>query len=333
MQSLIKLAGVALATMLLFGASAAQAQQKIRLAGNFAIEHSSSQAMEVFKTELAKLTNGKLTVDVFPAQQLGGAAENVQAVRNGTIEMIWVGMAFLTRTVPELEAVSLPFQYPNRDVAFKVVDGPVGDVLDKKLADKGMLSLGYMELGARQVTNSRRPIKTLEDFKGLKIRLQPNETHLATFRALGANAVAMDIKELYSALEQKVMDGQENPFSIIWVSRYFEVQKYISDTGHFFDFISILANRKAFNSLSPENQQAIRKAMATAIAFQRDLAKKQDAEALEQLRKRGMQFDAVSPQLTADMRKATVGVVEDAKKRAGADLVSLVDQEIAKASK
>ncbi|MBA3775020.1 MAG: TRAP transporter substrate-binding protein [Betaproteobacteria bacterium] len=333
MQSLIKSAGVALATMLLFGASAAQAQQKLRLAGNFAIEHSSSQAMEVFKTELAKLTNGKLTVDVFPAQQLGGAAENVQAVRNGTIEMIWVGMAFLTRTVPELEAVSLPFQYPNRDVAFKVVDGPVGDVLDKKLADKGMLSLGYMELGARQVTNSRRPIKTLEDFKGLKIRLQPNETHLATFRALGANAVAMDIKELYSALEQKVMDGQENPFSIIWVSRYFEVQKYISDTGHFFDFISILANRKAFNSLSPENQQAIRKAMATAIAFQRDLAKKQDAEALEQLRKRGMQFDAVSPQLTADMRKATVGVVEDAKKRAGADLVSLVDQEIAKASK
>ena len=332
MKSLRLAAGV-LSAALLFTPGPAFAQQKIRLAGNFAIEHSSSQAMKRFKTELAKLTDGKLTVDVFPAQQLGGAAENVQAVRAGTIEMIWIGMAFLSRTVPELEAVSLPFQFPNREIAFKVIDGPVGDLLDKKLADKGLLSLGYMELGARQLTNSKRPVKSLDDLRGLKIRLQPNETHLATFRALGANAVAMDIKELYSALEQKVIDGQDNPFSVDLVSRYFEVQKYVSDTNQFFDFIPVVANRKAFNALAPEHQQAIRKAMASAIAYQRELAKKQDAEALDALKKHGMQFDAVSPQFAADMRKATAPVFEDAKKRVGADLVNLVQAEIAKASK
>ncbi len=127
----------------------------------------------------------------------------------GTVFATWVGMAFLSRTVPELEAVSLPFLFPSREAAFKVIDGPVGGLLEKKLADKGFAPLGFMELGSRQVTNSKRPITSLDDFKGLKIRLQPNETHLATFRALGANAVAMDVKEIYSAMQQGVIDGQE----------------------------------------------------------------------------------------------------------------------------
>src|SRR5439155_24731858 len=126
------------------------------------------------------------------------------------------------------------------------VDGPIGQLLDGKLADKGIVSLGFMELGGRHVTNSKRPIRTLEDLKGLKIRMQPNETHLATFRALGANPVAMDIKELYSALQQGVVDGQENPYSIIEANRFGEVQKYLSNTVHFFDFIAIVANRRQF---------------------------------------------------------------------------------------
>lgn len=185
----------------------AQAQTKWRLAGNFATEHSSSAAMNMFRDDLAKATNGSLTVDVFPAMQLGGAAENVQNVRAGTLQLIWVGMAFLSRTVPELEAISLPFQFDSREQAFRVVDGPVGQLLDGKLGDKGLVSLAFLELGSRHVTNSKRPIKSLEDLKGMKIRMQPNETHLATFRALGANPVALDIKELYSAMQQGVVDG------------------------------------------------------------------------------------------------------------------------------
>ena len=306
------------------------AQTKWRAAGNFAVEHTSTAAMTVFKDELNKNASGKLTVDVFPAMQLGGAQENVQAVRAGTIQVVWVGMAFLTRTVPELEAISLPFQFSSREQAFRVVDGPIGREIDKKMADKGLTLLGFMELGARHVTNSKRAIKSLEDLKGLKIRLQPNETHLATFRALGANAVAMDVKELYPAMQQGVVDGQENPLSIISAGRYFEVQKFLTTSGHFFDFIAVIAHRKSFESQPAATQKAIRDAMTTAIVYQRERAKIQEADAMADLVKRGITIEQASPQLVADMRKATSGIVEDVKKRAGADLVARVLAETAK---
>src|SRR5262245_20294353 len=314
-------------------ATPALAQDKIRFAGNFELQHPSSVAMEkVFKPELAKRTNNQLQVDLFPAMQLGGAKENVDGVRAGTLLMTWVGAAYLSRIVQELEAVSLPFVFPNREVAFKVMDGDVGVLLDKKLAEKNFISLGWMDLGQRQFTNSKRPIKSIDDFKGLKVRLQPNETHLATFRALGANAVAMDVKELYSALEQKVMDGQENPYTIIRAARYTEVQKYVSNTGHFYDFIAIIANRKQFEALKPEYQKAIREAIAAAVAYQRQLAVDTDREAFEDIRKK-MQYDEIPPQVREQMRKATAPVIDQVKKRAGAELVDRVVAESAKYSK
>jgi tripartite ATP-independent transporter DctP family solute receptor len=322
---------VAVALAGVIGCGSTSAQEKIRIAGNFSLEHSSSVAIEQFKKDVEAATGGKLVVEVFPAMQLGGAQENVTQVRAGTIMMTWVGMAFLSRTVPELEAVSLPFMYPNREVAYKVMDGPIGALIDQKMADKGFISLGFMELGPRQVTNSVRPIKTMADLKGLKIRLQPNETHLATFRALGANPVAMDIREVYSAMEQKVIDGHENPYALIIDSRFYEVQKYVSNTAHFFDFIAVVANRKKFEALSPEFQTAIKNAMAKAVASQRIAATKADATALAELQKKGMQFDAMPPAEREAMRKATAGVVDDIKKRVGPELVDRVLVEVKKA--
>ncbi|WP_323033079.1 TRAP transporter substrate-binding protein [Paracoccus sp. (in: a-proteobacteria)] len=307
----------------------ATAQETIRVAGNFAAEHASSLAMEVFRTELEDLTDGSLTAQIFPAQQLGGAAENVQGVRIGAIELIWVGTAYLTRTVPELEALSLPFQYANREEAFTLADGPVGDALDEKLAAHGLTSLGYMELGFRHVTNNRGPIESMEDFAGLRIRLQPNETHLATFRALGANPLAMDVGELYSALEQGVIDGQENPFAIINASGYAGVQKYVSNTGHFYDFISVIANRDRLAALSPEHQQAIREAMATAITYQRQLAAEQEVAALTLLQDAGMTYTPLTEELVAEMRAATASVADEAAERIGADMVAVLADSMA----
>jgi tripartite ATP-independent transporter DctP family solute receptor len=310
----------------------AWAQEKIRIAGNFSVEHSSSVAIEQFKKDVEAATGGKVIVEVFPAMQLGGAQENVTQVRAGTIMMTWVGMAFLSRTVPELEAVSLPFLFPSREVAYKVMDGPIGALIDQKMADKGFISLGFMELGPRQVTNSVRPIKTMADLKGLKIRLQPNETHLATFRALGANPIAMDIREVYSAMEQKVIDGHENPYALIIDSRFYEVQKYVSNTSHFFDFIAVVANRKKFEALPADQQKAIKTAMQKAVASQRAAATKADATALADLQKKGMQFDAMPASEREAMRKATAGVVEDIKKRVGPELVDRVLLEVKQAS-
>ena len=310
-------------------ATAATAQtQTLRIAGNFAADHSSSKAMEIFKEDVKRLSGGALEVDLFPSMQLGGAKENVDAVRAGTIFGTWVGTAFVSRLVPEIEAISLPFVFESRDDAFRVIDGPVGTMLDKKLGEKGFTALGWMELGARHVTNNKRPIKTLEDLKGLKIRLQPNETHLATFRAFGTNPVAMDVKELYSALQQGVVDGQENPYPIILASRYFEVQKYLSNTSHFFDFIVIVANKRQFDALSADNKKALTEALKTATLAQRKMAAESDATARAELMAKGMQLDELPAEVLAELRKASAGVIESVKKRAGAELV---DQVVAEA--
>lgn len=314
------LGGVVLAALLIVPSAQAQ-QTTLRIAGNFAAEHSSSKAMEIFKTQLASKSNGALAADLFPGMQLGGAKENIDAVRAGTIFGSWVGVAFVSRLVPEVEAVSLPFLFDNRTQAMAAIDGPVGKVIEQKLAAKGFATLGWMELGSRNVTNSKRPLKTIEDFKGLKIRMQPNETHLATFRAIGANPVPLDIKELYSALQQGVVDGQENPYSIINANRYSEVQKYLSDTGHFFDFIILMVNKRAFDALPADQKNIVADAAKAAVAEQRKMAAESDAAALIDLKSKGMQFDAISPETRAQLRKASAGVIEDVKKRVGGDLV------------
>ncbi|MFC6671615.1 TRAP transporter substrate-binding protein [Marinobacterium aestuariivivens] len=303
--------------------SGSVAADNLRLAGNFPTTHSSSIAMEQFKERLPELSGGELTVDVFPAMQLGGAKENIDQVRSGVLEMTWVGASYLSRIVPELEAVSLPFVYANRDEAFKVVDGPVGDMLNEKLAEKGFIALGFMELGSRHVTNSQHPIKTLADFDGLKIRLQPNETHLATFRALGASPVSMGINEVYSALQQGVIDGQENPYSVIESRKLNEVQTYLTDTSHFFDFIVVVANKRKFEKLEPSEQQAVRDAMAEAVTWQRAKAAEEDSAAREKLAA-NMQLVEVTPELRQQMRERTAPVIESLKERIGADLIDAV---------
>ena len=308
----------------------ATAQDKLQIAGNFATSHPSSVAVEkVFKAEVARLTNNTLQVDVFPAMQLGGAKENVDGVRAGTLGMTWVGAAFMSRIAPEIEAVSLPFVFKNRESAYRVIDGPVGKAIDKKLLDKGFVVLGWMELGMRHVTNSKGPIQSVDDLKGMKIRMQPNETHLASFRALGANPVAMDVKELYSALEQKVVDGQENPYTVINANRFAEVQKYLSNSSHFFDFIVVVASKRVFDKMSPANQTAIRQAMAKTVAYQRSLAAEDEQKALANLKTK-MTYTEIPPATFAKMREMTAPVVESVKKRAGADLVNQVLAETSK---
>lgn len=316
-----KLFTLAFAALLAAGPAAAQ---QLRIASNFPTQHTSSVAMDQFKADLEAATRKAITVDLFPAMQLGGAQENVDQTRSGAIFGTVIGAAFLSRTVPEISALSVPFLFTGREQAFKVVDGRVGELIGQKLGEKGFQLFGFMELGSRHLTNNTRPIKTLADFKGLKIRLQPDDIHLATFRALGANPVAMDIKEVYSALQQGVLDGQENPYAVIRDRNFNQVQKYLTGTSHFFDFILVAANKKRFDGLKPEAQREVLNSMRKAVARQRADAAKADQESLEELKKRGMQFDAPSPQLVAEMRKATAGVLDVLKKKVDPKLVDQV---------
>lgn len=315
------LAGFALATGL---ATSAMAQTTLRVAGNFPEDHTATGAMSVFKEELEKLTDGELVVQNFPAMQLGGAQENVDQVRSGAIFAVFTSIAYFTRSVPELEAVSLPFLFDDRETAFAVMDGPVGQKMDDALLEEGFVNLGYMELGFRHVTNSVRPIQSVEDFDGLKIRLQPNEVHLDTFRALGASPQSLDISELYSALQQGVLDGQENPYNIIYTRRFFEVQKYLSDTGHFFDFINVVANRGQFEALSPEHQEAVKTAMRTAVEWQREEAAALDLSFREKLVEEGMQFDPIPAEVRAELREKTSAIAEQLKERVDPEVIDMV---------
>lgn len=303
--------------------------ENLRFGGNFTDDHSSSRAMEIFQEQLAERTDGEVTAELFPNMQLGGAGENVDQVSTGVIAGTWIGISYLSRTVPELEALSLPFAFDSREEAFELIDGEVGDLLDEKLAEKGFTALGYMELGFRHVTNSERPIETIEDFEGLKIRLQPNETHLDTFRAIGANPVSMDINEVYGALQQGVLDGQENPYSIISTKRLDEVQQHLSDSGHFYDFIVVVANRDAFDGLSEEHQQAVQEAMDEAVAWQRQTAAEEDEAARETLIERGMEFTPIDAETRAALREASQDVVDDLRDKIGAEVVDRVLEELA----
>jgi TRAP-type C4-dicarboxylate transport system substrate-binding protein len=170
----------------------------------------------------------------------------------------------------------------------------------------------------------------MEDFSGLKIRLQPNQTHLDTFRALGANPVYMGIKEVYSGLQQGVIDGQENPYSVIATRRLDEVQKYLSDSRHFYDYIVIIANLDKFESLSDEEQQAVRDAMDVAVEWQRSKAAEEADTARQTLIDRGMEFTSLSTQTRDELRKATQGVVAELKESIGAEIVENVQAELSK---
>ena len=319
--------GSFIATIALAGALVASASaETLRVAGNFPKNHSSSMAMERFKEAVEKRTDGEVTVNLFPAMQLGGAGENVTQVRSGSIFATWVGAAYMSRIVPEIEAISLPFVFDGRETAFRVIDGEIGEILEDRLSAKGFATLGWMELGARHVTNSVRALDSIEDFKGLKIRMQPNETHIASFKAIGANPQPMDIKELYSALQQGVMDGQENPYPIILTNNFDEVQTHLSDTSHFFDFILVAANKDRLQGLSKPNREAVRAAMKDAVQWQREKAAQESKEALAELKK-SMTFTPIPDKTRSKLRERTSDVVENVKERAGAELVEQVIQQ------
>jgi tripartite ATP-independent transporter DctP family solute receptor len=304
--------------------SYAHSAVRLRVAGNFPADHSVSRAMQVFKTEIETASNGEVKVDLFPAMQLGGATENVDQVRSGSIFAVFTSIAYFSRSVPEYEAVSLPFLFNNREQAFQVMDGPLGKQLDSKMAEQGYQNLGYGELGFRHVTNSLRPIKSVEDFKGLRIRLQPNEVHLQTFRALGANPVSMDVSELYSALQQGVMDAQENPYNIISSRRFNEVQKHFSNTGHFYDFINVAANKRKFDKLSDENKAIVSEAVKKAMLWQRETAAKEEESWRQRLVDDGMIYTPISTELRGQLRDATLSVSDSIKERVNPEFVDAV---------
>src|SRR5213078_5423720 len=232
-------------------------------------DHPVSMGVRKFAELLAAKSGGKLKVQEFPSSQLGNELQQQSALQGGVQEMSAPATTSLAGIVKEFGLVDCPFSVANFAQADALLDGPLGQALIAKLPEKGLMALGYWDLGFRNVTNSKRPITKAEDLEGIKIRVIPNPVFLETFRAFKANPVPMPFAELYGALESKAVDGQENPFSVILSNKFFEVNKYVSATNHVYAANIMLVSKKFWDSLSPAEQKMMQDAANETRAYQR----------------------------------------------------------------
>src|SRR5438552_8707237 len=276
--------------------AAAQVQERtIRWGHLNNTDHPVSFGVKKFAEVLAAKSGGKLKIREFPASQLGNELQQQSAVRGGTQEILSASTTSLASVVKDLGLFDFPFIVSTFEQAEALAQGPFGKAMLDTLPEKELIGLGYWGLGFRNATNSSRPIAKVEDFSGLKLRVIPNPVFLETFKALKANPVPMNFGELYTALENKTVDGQENPYSVILSNKFYEVQKYVSATNHAFTQNILLVSKKFWDKLSPEEQNMFRDTFAETKAYQREQTKLAADKALAELTAKGMQFNEIPP--------------------------------------
>lgn len=263
-----------------------------------------SQGARKFAELVSEKSGGRLKVKEYPASQLGNEAQQLSALRGGTQELFIPTTTSLAPVVKEFGLLDFPFLVSTTAQAEALLDGPAGAVLLEQLPAKGLIGLGYWENGFRNVTNSARPIEKLEDFSGLKLRVIPNPVFLDAFKALGANPTPLAYGELFGALESRAVDGQENPYVLIDTSKFYEVQKYASNTNHVYSPLIVLAGKPFWDKLSEQEREVLRSAFTEAQAYQRALSRKVTAESVANVTKEGLKINDVSPAELQRMEEA-----------------------------
>lgn len=296
-------------------------------------DHPVSFGVKKFAELLAAKSGGKLKVQEFPASQLGNELQQQSALQGGVQEMSAPATTSLAGIVKEFGLVDFPFAVGNFAQADKLLDGPFGQALLAKLPEKGLVALGYWDLGFRNVTNSKRAITRPEDLDGLKIRVIPNPVFLETFKAFKANPVPMPFAELYGALEAKAVDGQENPYAVILSNKFFEVQKHLSATNHVYAANIVLVSKRFWDRLSPAEQKIMNDAANEARAYQRQVSRAAAQKSIAELQAKGMQFNEVSAAELARMQQIAKPVVEKFAATYDPAVVKLYNDELANARK
>jgi tripartite ATP-independent transporter DctP family solute receptor len=290
--------------------------------------HPQVMGMEKFAELVKEKSGGKIEVKLFPGGVLGGDVQTVSALQGGVIEMTVLNAGILASNVKQFGAVDLPFLFNSGEEADKVMDGAFGTSLMKLLPDTGLVGLAYWELGFRNLTNNRHPVTKLEDIKGLKIRTIQSPIPVELFNALGANAVPLPYTELYTALETGTVDGQENPSANIINAKFYEVQKYMTLTRHQYNPQIVLVSKKFWDGLNDEEKAVLQQAAVEARDFQRKVSREQDAAALEEIRKTGMEVSELSPEETQKLRDAVKPMIEKFSADIGQETVEALFKEI-----
>ncbi len=261
----------------------------LKLGHAVAVEHPYHLGAVKYAELVGQRTGGKVKIDVYPSTQLGNERDMVEGLQLGTIDLVVTSTGPLGGFVPKMFIVDLPFLFRDREHAYKVLDGPIGRELLDAFSAKGIKGLSFWENGFRQITNSVRPIEKPEDLKGIKIRTMENKVHLASFKAFGASPTPMAWSEVYTALQQKTIDAQENPIAIIYHQKIFEVQKHLALTGHFYSPTPLLMSLKAFNALPKDTQKIMADTAMECAAYERNLLRDSEIRQTTEIRAKGMQ--------------------------------------------
>ena len=323
---------VAMACGALIALGTAQAQvreQTFRWTTQNPAGHPITQGGQKFADLVAQKSGGKMQVKLFPGGVLGGDVQVLSAVQGGTIDMTSMNAGILQGQVKEYAIVDFPYLFNDAKEADAVLDGPMGKVLADKLPEKGLVNLAYFDLGFRNVTNSKRPLKTADDIAGLKIRVIQSPIYIDTFNTLGANAVPLPFPEVYTALEQKTIDGQENPFTVIEANKFNEVQKYVTGTRHIYNPQSFLVSKKTWDRLNKDEQAILAAAAKEAEAYQRKVSRDAQDTALASLKKT-MEYNEMPPAEVAKIRAKLKPVIDKYSANVGADFVKQFYAEIDK---
>jgi len=286
-MKLIALAAAFMGAAFAFKPATAQAQQTLRLGHNISVTSPYHLAAEQFSRLVAERTSNRIRVQLFPAGALGNERDMIEGAQLGTIDMVVTSSAAAGPFVPALRILDVPFLFRDPSHARTVLDGPIGQELLAAMPARNLVGLAWGDIGFRHMT-ANKPLRTIEDMRGLKLRSQNNPIHLAAYRALGAQPTVVGFNELYAALQTGVVDANEQPVSIHVASRFFEVQKHLTMTGHLVASALFVISPSVFNRIAPADQEILRAAAREASATMRKAADEQDAAGVATLRERGM---------------------------------------------
>lgn len=292
-----------IATVALAAMGVASAQEKtIKFANQNVAGHPIVQGMEKFKEIVEKNSGGKIKVNLFPGGTLGSDQANVSAIQGGTLEMASMNSGIFASQVKDFAVFDFPFMFASGKEADTVVDGAFGKKMHAKLEEKGLIGLAYYELGFRNLTNGKRAINKVSDIEGLKLRVIPNPINVDWVKALGANPTPLPWPEVYAALEQGAVDGQENPVATINGAKLYEVQKHLALTGHQYNPQSVVISKKFWDTLNAAEKKIVSDAATESAKFQRATARTLEASLLDNLKKNGMQVTTLPASEMAILR-------------------------------
>ncbi len=278
------------AALALAGLLPLSAQAQTAMKNSISVAQNSHQgvAIDVFAKEVEKGTNGRIKIQNFYSAALGSERESIEAVQLGTQELTFTSTGPVPNFVPETRILDIPFLFRDKNHARAVLDGPIGQDLLKTFDAKGMKALAWGENGVRHMTNSKRAVNSPDDLKGLKMRTMENPVHVAAYKGFGIVTTPMAFAEVFTALQQGTVDGQENPLSVIMAAKFDQVQKHLTLTGHVYSPCVMLMSKAAYDKLSPADQQVFLNAAKEAVKANRARVDEDDAKGVAELRSKGM---------------------------------------------